>query len=191
MRLAEASFAAWIMIRSSIRFRSTGSQPVCTRKTSAPRIDSPNRQYVSPFANEPIVTSPSSTTSRSPIFWASSRCDRPEKSISRFCGPRSSDGERAGRDILGDDRSRRNPSTLANLDRSNECILDAGPDVARDRRAALRLPGFVRIVHGDVPRGDVRALADLGVADVREVRNLRPRAHARVLDLHERARLRV
>ena len=40
MRFADASFAAWIMNRSSIRFRSTGWQPVCTRKTSAPRIDS-------------------------------------------------------------------------------------------------------------------------------------------------------
>ena len=41
IRLAEASFAAWIMNSSSIRLRSIGSQPVCTRKTSAPRIDSP------------------------------------------------------------------------------------------------------------------------------------------------------
>ncbi len=40
IRFAEASFAAWIMNSSSIRFRSTGWQPVWTRKTSAPRIDS-------------------------------------------------------------------------------------------------------------------------------------------------------
>ena len=40
IRLAEASLAAWIMNRSSIRFRSTGSQPVWTMKMSAPRIDS-------------------------------------------------------------------------------------------------------------------------------------------------------
>ena len=40
IRFAEASFAAWIMISSSIRFWSTGSQPVWTMKTSAPRIDS-------------------------------------------------------------------------------------------------------------------------------------------------------
>ena len=40
IRFADASFAAWIMNISSIRFRSTGWQPVCTRKTSAPRIDS-------------------------------------------------------------------------------------------------------------------------------------------------------
>jgi hypothetical protein len=41
MRFAEASFAAWIMNTSSITLRSTGWQPVWTRKTSAPRIDSP------------------------------------------------------------------------------------------------------------------------------------------------------
>ena len=40
MRFADASFAAWIMSSSSIRFWSTGSQPVWTMKTSAPRIDS-------------------------------------------------------------------------------------------------------------------------------------------------------
>ena len=41
IRFAEASFAAWIIKRSSIRCWSTGAQPVWTRKTSAPRIDSP------------------------------------------------------------------------------------------------------------------------------------------------------
>ena len=40
MRFADASFAAWIMNMSSIRCASTGMQPVWTRKTSAPRIDS-------------------------------------------------------------------------------------------------------------------------------------------------------
>ena len=40
IRFADASLAAWIMNASSIRFRSTGWQPVCTMNTSAPRIDS-------------------------------------------------------------------------------------------------------------------------------------------------------
>ncbi len=40
IRFADASFAAWIIRTSSIRFLSTGGQPVCTMKTSAPRIDS-------------------------------------------------------------------------------------------------------------------------------------------------------
>jgi hypothetical protein len=40
IRFAEASFAAWIMKRSSMMLRSTGSQPVWTMKASAPRIDS-------------------------------------------------------------------------------------------------------------------------------------------------------
>ena len=40
IRLAEASFAAWIMKSSSIRCLSIGLQPVWRMKTSAPRIDS-------------------------------------------------------------------------------------------------------------------------------------------------------
>ena len=40
VRFADASFAPWIITSSSIRFLSTGAQPVWTRKTSAPRIDS-------------------------------------------------------------------------------------------------------------------------------------------------------
>ena len=40
IRFADASFAAWIISTSSIRFLSTGGAPVWTMKTSAPRIDS-------------------------------------------------------------------------------------------------------------------------------------------------------
>src|SRR2546422_2201281 len=77
------------------------------------------------------------------------------------------------RDVFGDDRARPNPSTVANLDRRNECIVDAGPDVAADLRPALRLPLLVREVDRDVAGSDVRVRADLRVADVRLVRHLR------------------
>ena len=50
--------------------------------------------------------------------------------------------------------------------------------------------GVVREVRGHVRRGDVRVLADVGVTDVGQMRHLRPRADPRLLDLHERARLR-
>ena len=40
MRFADASFAAWIISSSSIRFWSIGLAAVCTMKRSAPRIDS-------------------------------------------------------------------------------------------------------------------------------------------------------
>src|SRR5215210_8542534 len=86
IRFADASRAAWIIISSSIRLRSTGSLPVWTTKMSAPRIDSTYRQYDSPFANVSSSTSPSSTCSCSAIRPASSGCDRPENTISRFCG---------------------------------------------------------------------------------------------------------
>src|SRR3954451_19482183 len=89
IRLADASVAAWIISSSSIRFLSTGAQPVWTMKTSAPRIDSSNRQYVSSFPNVCSSIAPSSTPSCSPIALARSGCERPAKTISRFCGPRS------------------------------------------------------------------------------------------------------
>src|SRR5215204_1678078 len=229
IRFADASLAACTMRNSSIRLRSTGGAPVCTRKTSAPRIDSPNRQYVSSFANVSSSISPSSTPSWSTMRFASPGCDRPANTISRFCGPRSmkwpgrgsatagvtsrpgsgarsvsittgesflvdlagaGDGECLRRDVFRDDGARRNPSIVANRDRSNEPIVDPGPDVAPDRRACLRPSRLVREVGRDVPGRDVRAGADLGVADVREVGHLCALADVRVLHLHERARLR-
>src|SRR6266508_3916619 len=89
MRFADASLAASIMISSSIRCWSTGGELVWTRKRSAPRIDSSYRQYVLPSANVRSDTSPTWIPSLSAILCASSGCDRPEKSISRFEGPRS------------------------------------------------------------------------------------------------------
>src|SRR5215210_9055454 len=172
--------------------------------------------------------SPSSTCRCSAIRAASSGWERPEKTISLFCGPRSiqwlgfesacvgvtsrpgrdssdvgvptdipllvllagtRNTERAGRDVLGYHRSGRDPCVVANLHRCHERILDTGPDVLADRRPALGQPRPVREVDGDVAGGDVGALVDVGVADVREVRHLRPGADARVLDLHEGARL--
>ena len=41
IRFAEASLAAWTMIRSSTRWSLTGGLPDWTMNTSAPRIDSP------------------------------------------------------------------------------------------------------------------------------------------------------
>src|SRR5689334_15401736 len=110
--------------------------------------------------------------------WARSACDRPAKTISRFCGPRSiqwpawgcvtesgpsspgrtssvvavpscipllvllarpRDPERIRRDVLGYHRSGSDPCSVPDLERRDERIVDAGPDVAADRRAALRL----------------------------------------------------
>ena len=151
---------------------------------------------------------------------ASSGCERPEKTISRFRGPRSIQcpgcgsarppvpsrpgsgqlsrpgfhachrhppcrpgaartRERAGRDVFRDHRTRRNPRVVADLDRSNERIVDAGPDVAADRRPAFGCPGSCVKFAVMLPARDVRVLADVGVADVGEVRHLRARADVR------------
>src|SRR6266540_1645156 len=177
--------------------------------------------------------SPSSTPSFSAMFWASSGCERPAKTISRFWGPRSSQcpgagctcsvtdsspgrransvvatgstlvdptflgrllggkaRERSCRDVVRDDRSRPKPNIVPNRDRSNERIVDTGPDVPPDRGAPLRATGLVGVVRSHVSGGDVRVLADVRVADVRQVGHLGARPDPRLLDLHERARLR-
>src|SRR5262245_33863988 len=90
IRFAEASRAALIMIRSSTRFRSTGSHADWTMKRSAPRTESSYRQYVSPFANVFSFTSPSSMSSCSAMRWARSGFERPANNISRFCGASAS-----------------------------------------------------------------------------------------------------
>src|SRR5213076_3413897 len=87
--------------------------------------------------------------------------------------PRRKPGQRTGRDIIRDDGPRCNPNVVANLDRSTEDSVHAGPDVAPDPGAAFRLPRLVGEVRGDVAGSDVRSLPHLGVADVREVRDLR------------------
>src|SRR3954454_19155452 len=101
------------------------------------------------------------------------------------------DRECAGRDIVRDDRARRNPSIVSNLDRSNECILYAGPDVAPDRRPALGFSGLVREVDRDVPGRHVGVLTDIRIAEIGEVRHLRPGADPSLLQLHERPHLRI
>src|SRR6266480_3905007 len=167
----------------------------------------------------------------SAIFWASSGCERPANSISRFDGPvsiqcsgltsgldsatsspgrrvssvvalsteialfrdllRRESSERFGRDIFCYVRPARNPCVVPDLDRGLETILNAGPDVAPDLRLPHRAARLVGEVRRDVAGGDVRVLADLGVADVGEVRDLRSRADLGGLDLDERARLRT
>src|SRR6266550_1048837 len=229
MRFADASFAASIMISSSIRCWSTGGELVCTMKRSAPRIDSSYRQYVSPLANVRSDTSPTWMPSFSAILCASSGCERPAKSISRFDGPlsiqcsgltsgfdsatsspgrrvssvvalsteialfrdllRREPSERFGRDIFCYVCPARNPCVVPDLDRGFEAIVNAGPDVASDLRPALRATALMGKVRGDVAGGDVRVLADLGIADVGEVWDLRPRSDARGLDLDEGADL--
>src|SRR6476661_8272962 len=233
IRLAEASFAAWIISISSIRFRSTGVHPVWTRKMSAPRIDSVYRQYVSSLVNVSSSTPPSSRPICSTIACARSGCERPANTINRFCGPRSiqcptegsvmdafsspgrasstvsvrlsmllvdpaflgflawrEPGERSGGDIICDDRARRNPSVVTNVDRSIERIVDTGPDVAADPGRALRQTGFVREIGRDVAGGDVRILTDLRVPEVGQVGNLGAGPDPGLLELDERACLR-
>src|SRR6266542_5630700 len=75
-------------------------------------------------------------------------------------------------------RSRPDPGVVSDLDRRNERIVDAGPDVAADFCPPFRLALLVREVDGDVAGGDVRVVADLGVADVRLMRHLRPLSDA-------------
>src|SRR5207245_2855349 len=172
------------------------------------------------------TTSPSSSPRCCTIAFARSGCERPEKTMSRFCGPRSiqcpcfgsvivapsspgsvssavrlsmlvvdppflgflargEPGERSRRDIICDDRTRRNPSIVANVHGCIERIVDTGPDVAPDPCPALWLSRLVGKVGRDVAGRDVRVLTDLGVPDVGQMRDLRAGADFRLLDLDE------
>src|SRR5438876_3312220 len=111
----------------------------------------------------------------------------PVSTIESFLVDLLASGDRKGswRDVLRDDRARRNPSIVADSDRSNKHIVATRVDVAADRRPELARPELRSVVGGDRPGGDVRLLTHVGVADVREVRHLRTLADLRVLDLHE------
>src|SRR4051794_18749984 len=97
--------------------------------------------------------------------------------------------ERAGRHVVRNDRADRDPRVVADLDWRNEGIVDAGPDVAADFRPPFGSTRLVGIVNGDRPGADVRLRADLGVADVGQVRHLCPLSDPGILELDERARL--
>src|SRR5712671_4342480 len=170
--------------------------------------------------------SPSSSPSCCAIAPARSGCERPAKTISRFCGPRSiqcpwpgcvmvvfsSPGsvssavrlsmlvvdppflgflarrepcKRSRGDIICDDRTRRNPSIVANVHRCTKRIVDTGPDVAPDPCPTFRLSRLVREICSDVAGGDVRVLSDLGIPNVGEMRDLRAGSDLRLLDLDE------
>src|SRR5438067_2341496 len=165
------------------------------------------------------------------IRCASSGCERPANSISRFDGPvsiqcsgltsaldsatsspgrrvssvvalsteialfrdllRRETGQRFGRDIFCYVRPARNPCVVSDLDWRFEAIVNAGPDVPPDLRSALRAPGLVRVIRSDVAGRDIRVRADLSVSEIRHVRDFRPRADVRVLELDESAGLRT
>ena len=84
MRLAEARLAASTMISCSMIASLTGLLWLWTMKTSAPRMDSPNRQYISPLANWERLVSPRVTPRAEAMALASSGLERPVKSSSRF-----------------------------------------------------------------------------------------------------------
>src|SRR5882757_5144462 len=85
---------------------------------------------------------------------------------------RTGNSQRVRRDIFRYHRSSCNPCSVPDLDRRHEAIVDTGPDVATDPRAALRLPRPVREIGRDRARSDVGVAADLGVADIRQVGHL-------------------
>src|SRR5580765_5277941 len=150
----------------------------------------------------------------SAIFCASSGCERPEKSMSRFDGPvsiqcsgftsalvsatsspgrrvssvvalsteialfrdllRRETSERFGRDIFCYVRAARNPSVVPDLPRCLEAIVNAGPDVPPDLRLSFGATRLMREIGRDIPGRHVGARPDLGVPDVRHVRNVGP-----------------
>src|SRR2546429_4343455 len=70
----------------------------------------------------------------------------------------------AWRHVVRDDRADRDPSVVADFERSNEGIVDAGPDVAANFCPTFGSIRLVRIVGRDRAGADVRLRANLGVA---------------------------
>src|SRR5690606_20348027 len=96
--------------------------------------------------------------------------------------------ERSGRDVLAHDRTGTGLRTRPERDGRDHDGVRAGVHMVADDRAVLV---DVVVVGRDGARAEVDALADLGVADVRQVRHLAARADRRVLDLDEGSRLRA
>ena len=84
MRLADARFAASIMIACSKIESFTGTECVCMMKTSVPRTESPKRQWISPLAKSLMLGSPSFTPRWRAMSSARGRLARPETSCRRF-----------------------------------------------------------------------------------------------------------
>src|SRR5262249_28663135 len=98
--------------------------------------------------------------------------------------PRTRDGERAGRDVLSDDRPGGGVSAVAQRDRRDERRVHAGLDAGAERGPGLGL-GLAVVVGGDGGRAEVAVGTDVGVADVAQVRALRALADVGALDLDE------
>ncbi|OEI69381.1 hypothetical protein Cus16_1225 [Curtobacterium sp. ER1/6] len=96
------------------------------------------------------------------------------------------DRQRPGRYVLADGRTRAGVRPVPNPNRGDEHVVRAGADVRPDLGPVLV---HAVVVRGDRVRADVGLLADLGVADVRQVRDLAAASDDRVLRLDEGADL--
>ena len=158
IRFAEASFAAWIISRSSIRLLvdrrgSRSGRGRRRRRGSTRRSGSRSRRS----RTSPASTCPSSTPSCSAILLASSGCERPEKTISRFCGVSGERTAHAHLDRAGS-RSRARASACSIVPVSTAAFLVdlAG---ARERERAGR---HVFGDHRSRPRSTHRLRSSLG-----------------------------
>src|SRR2546425_5994104 len=150
---------------SAIRCASAG----CERpEKSMSRLDGPRSIQCSGFSSG-LVSATSSPVRRGCSVVAIST----EIALFRYLLRREA-SERFGRDIFCYVRTACNPCIVPDLHRRLEPIVNAGVDVPPDLRPSLGPAGLVRVIRGDVPGGDVGILADLGVTDVGEVRDLRP-----------------
>ena len=96
------------------------------------------------------------------------------------------DPQRPGRDILGDHRAGPSVCVIADVYRGDEHRVRTDSRTFPDLRPVL---AKAVVVDGDRSGSDVGPGADLGVADVGQVRDLGPLPDLRALDLDEGARL--
>src|SRR5213594_5047253 len=96
--------------------------------------------------------------------------------------------ERSRGDVLRDRRARADVRTLADGDRRHQARVGPDESAVVDLRFVL---GDAIIVAGDRPGADVDVLTDRGIADVGEMRYLRPPPNPRLFQLDEVADSRV
>src|SRR6266702_1874682 len=176
MRLAEPRLSASIITSCSMMRSFTGAACVWITNASVPRTLSPNREYTSPLAKSRRSTEPHSMPRCCATSPESSWLARPENSM-RCLRPRVST-------ILGV-----TPLLTARLPGSAPVgsIVVAGVICAAAPPAPGRptLDDVLAVVVDEHRAGaDVDVLADVGVADVGEVRHLAATPDAGLLDLH-------
>src|SRR6266849_1526732 len=204
---AEARRSASRMMNSSIRCSLTGGDVGWMTKTSCPRIESSILTLISPSGKRRRRGSVRGTPSLSEMRWARPRLALPAMSLSAPQGEDSSPANstavvicrslflsyhpswnsyrcRAVRDVLGDDRAGPRARPFPKFDGSDEHRVHPDERPVTDLSSVLACAVEVR---RDRAGADVGVLAEVGVAEIGDVRHPALLPHLRPHELGEAA----